>query len=125
VPKDAKKLRWTLQSLGFSDSAINAAWPGWWTEDAEGSASAQTELRFSLARKLGLDPRSLVEEEEPRFVWRDRPKFKRLTSENDFERSALASFGASLTRALVSSSEEGQSIEGISARTLRESILAT
>jgi len=125
VAKDAKELKWSLHNLGFSDSAINAAWPAWWTDEAGHSISANTELRFSLARKLGLDPRSLIEDDEPRFVWRDEAKFKRLTSENDFERSALTSFGASITRALISASQPGPSIVGTSAAELREGILST
>src|SRR5262245_58890952 len=83
VPRDANSLKWSLQKLGFSDTAIDAAWPEWWSVDADASASANAELRFSLARKLGLDPRSLIENDEPRFVWREA-KYKHLTGENEF-----------------------------------------
>jgi hypothetical protein len=99
--QSARKLRWNLRSLGLSDTIIDAAWPEWWSEAAEASTSAQSELRFSIARKLGLDPKSLLED-QPRFVWRDEAKFKRLTSESEIERSALASFGISVGRALLS-----------------------
>jgi Zn-dependent peptidase ImmA (M78 family) len=75
-----------------------------------------------LARKLGLDPRSLLDEGQPRFVWRDA-KFKRLTTESDFEQSALASFGASLAGALTTASTPGPLIEGISAASLRKTLL--
>ena len=124
MASDAKELKWILRERGFSETALEAAWPAWWSDDAEGSASANTELRFSLARKLGLDPRSLIEEGQPRFVWREA-KFKRLTGETDFERSALSSFGISIGRALVSSTQPGPSIEGMSATTLRRGILAS
>ena len=122
MANDANKLRSSLHNLGFGDSAIEAAWPGWWTDDAVSSPSANAELRFSLARKLGLDPRSLTEDGEPRFVWREA-KFKRLTGETDFEKSALASFGASLARALTGASEARESIEGYSAASLRGLLL--
>lgn len=98
---DSKILRRSLKSFGLSDPAINAAWPEWWSLEAESSLSAQNELRFSIARKLGLDPRSLFDEEGPRFIWRDEAKFKRLTSENQFELAALTSFGMSVGGALV------------------------
>ncbi len=98
---DSKILRRSLKSFGLSDPAINAAWPDWWSAEAEGSPSAQNELRFSLARKLGLDPRSLLDDSEPRFIWRDEAKFKRLTGENQFELAALTSFGMSVGSALV------------------------
>ncbi len=124
MPEDVKKLRWNLEKLGLSDSAIAAAWPSWWSDDAENSASAHVELRFSLARKLGLDPRSLLEGEEPRFVWRDEGKFKRLSSENELERAAIGSFGASISRALVAATKAGPSIEGVDVQQLRKSILA-
>lgn len=119
-----KKLRWILQGLGLSDSAIDAAWPGWWSDEAEISESANAELRFSLARKLGLDPRSLLEGEEPRFVWWDEGKFKRVSSESDLERAAISSFGASISRALVAATKAGHSIEGVNAQQMRDLILA-
>lgn len=122
---DEKKLRLTLREFGLSDPAINAAWPSWWSDDAESSASAKAELRFSLARKLGLDPRSLLEDDTPRFVWRDEAKFKRLSSESDLERAAISSFGISIARALVAGSGSGTSIVGVDARRLRKSILAS
>lgn len=97
---DAKKLRWSLRELGLSSSAIDAAWPQWWSEAAEASSSAQTELRFSLSRKLGLNARSLIDD-TPQFAWKDEAKFKRLTAETGPEQAALISFGASVGRALT------------------------
>jgi hypothetical protein len=123
VATDAKELRWILRKRGFSDTALEAAWPTWWSDDANDSASANTELRFSLARKLGLDPRSLIDEVQPRFVWREA-KFKRLTGESDFERNALSSFGISIGRSLVSSTQAGPPMQGMPAVTLRQGILA-
>lgn len=120
---DAKTLKWTLEKFGLSDPAISAAWPEWWSDDAEASASAQTELRFSLARKLGLDPKSLLEEDEPRFVWKSNAKFKHLTSESELERAALTSFGTSIARSMVVATELQGSLEGLSAGELREKIL--
>ena len=71
--ESAGDLRLRLRGLGLSDSAVSAAWPRWWSEDAESSASARAELRFGVARRLGLDPHSLLEDRDaPRFLWRDR-----------------------------------------------------
>jgi hypothetical protein len=120
---DAEKLRWSLKTLGLSDHAINAAWPEWWSDSADASASARAELRFSLARKLGLDPQSLFDMGEPKFIWKDEAKFKRLTTETSTERAALVSFGASIGRALIAATPPGPSIMGISPHLLRESIL--
>jgi hypothetical protein len=101
---DANKLRWSLRELGLSSSAIDAAWPQWWSKAADASNSAQTELRFSLSRKLGIDARSLIDD-APRFVWKDEAKFKRLTAETGSEQAALISFGASVGRALIAATE--------------------
>src|SRR6266478_1051876 len=94
VMEHARRFRQRLRGFGFTDPAIDAAWPSWWSDEAESSFSAQTELRFSIARKLGLEPRSLLEDEtEPRFIWRDEARFKRLSGESDLERAGITSFG--------------------------------
>jgi IrrE N-terminal-like domain len=96
-------LRRRLRDAGLSDPALNAAWPTWWSEAAEASPSAAAELRFSLARKLGLDPRSLMDDESaPRFAWRDQARFKHLSNEDEQELSAITSFGTAIANVLVS-----------------------
>jgi len=120
---DSDKVRWDLRSLGLSDVIIDAAWPDWWSAAAEASPSAQAELRFSLSRKLGLDPRSLLDDEQPRFVWRDEGKFKGLNVDTPVERGALVSFGAAVGRALVAAASPGPPLVGVAALELRASIL--
>lgn len=88
------------------------------------SPSARLELRFSLARKLGLDPRSLLDEgDEPRFVWRDEARFKNLTREDEEEQAVLASFGAALGQVLTAATNEGPDITGMPASELRANLL--
>lgn len=100
---EAGRLRNRLKAIGLSDPAIQAAWPEWWSDAADPSPSARLELRFSIARKLGLDPHSLLDEEvAPRFVWRDEARFKHLSGESDAERAAITSFGRALGSLLVS-----------------------
>ena len=123
VSSDSRKLRHELRGLGLGQSAINAAWPAWWSDEAGDSVSARAELRFSLARKLGLDPRSLLEDDQPRFVWRDEGKYKRLSTETEQERAAITSFGASIARPLLAAAPEGPSVAGATAQQLRKSIL--
>src|SRR4051812_31196680 len=94
---ESARIKGRLREVGLSDAAIDAAWPDWWSDSAEPSASARNDLRFSLARKLGLDARSLVDEEgSPRFVWRDEARFKNLSTESELERAAIASFGKAI-----------------------------
>ena len=121
---NAKKLKRDLRKLGLSESAVEAAWPIWWSEDAANSASAQTELRFSLARKLGLDPRSLLEDGSPRFIWQgEQAKFKGLSTQAEGELTAIGAYGISLGKGLIKATEVGPSIVGVSALQLRSNIL--
>lgn len=121
----ASHLKQRLRSIGLSDSAITAAWPAWWSEDADASVSAQAELRFSLARKLGLDPHSLLEEDQqPRFIWRDEARFKHLSDEGLLERAAITSFGTALGRYLIGASPVAPNPGEWSSSTLRQAILS-
>ena len=81
---------------------------------------------FSLARKLGLDPRSLLEEtDEPRFVWRDTARFKNLSGESDFERSALASFGTVLAMLLTKAAPDYRELGDARASDIRRLLLTS
>ena len=124
---EAERFRRRLKTIGLSDPAINAAWPDWWSDDADPSSSARLELRFSVARKLGLDARSVLDEEGiPRFIWKDEARFKHLSGETDLERAAISSFGRSIGALLTSSSGVGQfSLLGASAATLRDAVLSS
>src|SRR5438552_11195244 len=113
-----------IRRTGLSDSAISAAWPDWWTEGAEDSPSARAELRFSLARKLGLDPRSLVSDEEPRFIWDDSARFKGFSGDSDRERPVTSSFGTALSRMLIEATPAVADVSGLTAARLRGLILA-
>lgn len=122
----ARELRQRLSGLGLSASAIDAAWPRWWSEAADESASARTELHFSVARRLGLDPRSLIDQEQsPRFIWRDEARFKHLSGEDELELAGITSFGRAVTSALIRATPETEgSIAGLPAPELRAAILA-
>ncbi len=87
------------------------------------STSARTELRFSLARKLGLEPSSLLGEGEPRFVWRDVAKFKHMSGEGEVEQTAITSFGRALGNLLVNAAPAPLTGIGTSALELREIVL--
>lgn len=119
---DGKKLRKRLKEAGLSDPLIDAAWPAWWSDEAFSSQSASAELRFSIARKLGLSPKSLFHD-EVEFIWKDDARFKHLSNETDDEKSALTSFGKSISRILVQSVKSISIQERFDPLTLRNSIL--
>lgn len=99
--ESANHLRNRLLTFGLSRMAIDAAWPTWWSDDADSSAAARADLRFSLARKLGLAPQSLLDCNEPRFVWHDAVRFKHLAGESESAKASISSFGAALSNILI------------------------
>jgi hypothetical protein len=123
VDEDTRKLVGELKRAGLSDQAIRAAWPSWWHDDASTTRSGRTELRFALARKLGLSPQSLIGE-RVEFVWKDDARFKNLLTENAAQRAALASFGVSVGRLMLRATPEARSIVGVGATDFRRAILA-
>ena len=116
------QVRRELHQAGLTIRAIDAAWPEWWSREAESSASATAELRYTLARRLGLSPASLFEG-PPRFVWCDEAKFKRLTAADEAERAAISSFGMAFGRMLTRATPStGDMIPG-DGRPIRTAIL--
>jgi hypothetical protein len=89
-----------LRNYGLTDEVIDLAWPSWWSDEAETSASATAELRFSLARRLGLDARELLRD-EPVFVWKVG-KFKSLKASTALQQDAIISYCTSVARVALS-----------------------
>lgn len=97
---EAHKLRQQLRKSGLTEKAIDAAWPEWWSDELEASPSSRAELRFTLARKLGLNPRPLLGE-RVEFIWRDRARFKHLSAGDDVRQDVMTSFGVSIGKLLI------------------------
>ena len=125
-PTTSTALRGRLRRLGLSPGAVDAAWPRWWSAEADASASARAELAFSVARRLGLDPGSLLEgSDAPKFIWREEAQFKGLSTETDLERAGITSFGRSVAAAAVSATiQPAISVAGATAQSLRGQLLA-
>lgn len=94
-----------IRQAGLSPSIIDAAWPEWWSEQADASDSAKIELRFSVARKLGLDPRTLLDDQAPRWIWEDAARFKSFRGDVQDHQPVISSFGMALGRILLSATE--------------------
>lgn len=118
----SRRLKRDLRQAGLSNSIIQAAWPSWWSQDAEGSPSAQAELRFALARKLGLSAPALMGDRVD-FVWKDEARFKHLLHENELGHSILASFAVAVGRLLLQSLRPGPAQLPAAAAALRSLIL--
>ncbi len=126
APTTDTQLRARLRNLGLTSAAINAAWPRWWSAEANASRSAQAELAFTVARRLGLDARSLLEQADtPRFLWRTEARFKRLAGENETEREGITSFGWSVASLLLEAAPvPAANLAGATASALRQQLLA-
>jgi hypothetical protein len=124
LTNEAGRIRQRLKHLGLTDAAVEAAWPQWWSDDAESSPSARLELRFSIARKLGLDARSLSDSEgTPRFIWRDEARFKNLSHESALDRAAISSFGRAIGSILSAAISGEQKVLNQDPINIRNSIL--
>ncbi len=121
---DADSLKAKLRAAGLSRAAVEAAWPEWWSDQAESSVSARTELRLAVARNLGLAPQALIGERVD-FVWRDRARFKHLRATDGLPVAALNSFGVSVGRSLIEATEPHGDLVGLSAAKLRALLLGT
>jgi hypothetical protein len=123
----SRELKDRLGALGMNPDVVDAVWPAWWSEEAEGSASARTELRFGVSRRLGMDPRSLLGvDEEPRFLWGGREvRFKNLSDASEVERTGLTSFGRAVASILLQATPPAsRGINDTAAQTLRDAILS-
>lgn len=123
MDEDSSKLFQDLRSAGVSSAAIRAAWPAWWSDELAASPSGRAELRFALARRLGLAPKPLLGE-RVEFVWKDSARFKHLTTQDPTQQDILSSFGVSVGRLLLSATQESSiDLADLSANELRNSIL--
>jgi hypothetical protein len=123
VTTDAQKLRQQLKQSGISAKAIEAAWPAWWSDELEASPSSRAELRFTLARKLGISPKPLLGE-RVEFIWRDRARFKHLAAGDDVRQDAITSFGVSIGKLLIKATPSTM-FPLVNASELREIVLST
>ncbi len=119
---EESKLRRRLQEAGLSRRIVSAAWPTWWTEELSQSPSARAELRFALARRLGLEPKPLLGE-RVEFVWKDHARFKHLGAETLEQQQVLSSFAVSVGRILTRGVPSGRGFLGVRAEQLRADIL--
>jgi hypothetical protein len=120
-------LRQRLNELGLSRQAIEAAWPGWWAVEAESSTSARAELAFAISRRLGLDPRTVIQSGAPiEFARIGVAEFKHLSGETEQERLGIASFGQAVARAALAGAPEPQfALPGREATAIRQAILSS
>lgn len=122
MPPSSDQLRRELIQAGIANSAIDAVWPQWWSDEANSSMSATAELTYTVARRLGLSPRALLDG-STQFLWRDETKFKNLGTTTEQDRSILAAFGTAVGRCAIQATRPTNFGEAVNIRAVREAIL--
>lgn len=124
--QSAAGFRQTIEQMGVPSATVDAVWPEWWSAEAEGSKAAQTELRLTVARRLGLRPTTLFEDSEVEFVWQHEAKFKGFSAYSDREKSAITSFGQAFAQTIlpaVAPPPPQKSLRGFDANTVRDALM--
>lgn len=118
--------RQSIERMGIPSATVDAVWPEWWSAEAEGSKAAQTELRLTVARRLGLRPTTLFDDKAVEFVWQHEAKFKGLSTYSDREQSAITSFGQAFAQTIlpaVEVSTQRQGLRDLDASVVRDALM--
>ena len=118
----ASNLASQLRTAGLSNNAIKAAWPAWWSDELASEPSGRAELRFALARRLGISPKSLSGE-RVEFIWTKNAKFKNGPRTDAAIERILVAFGRAFGRTMTSATPTGRNINGLSPLEIRRLIL--
>ena len=111
-----------LHDAGFSSAAIDAAWPSWWSDQLASEPSGQAELRFALARRLGVSPKSLSGE-RVEFIWKREAKFKNGPTPGADIGPLLTSFATSFGRSMTAAAPPLANLDSFTALDLRRMIM--
>lgn len=102
VPRDRDPIATLLDrvsALGFPRNYVEAQMPSWWSPEARKSGSAVMQLELTLARRLGLDVRSLLEG-NPTLAQRLNAKYKRARRYTEQQLAISTSVCVSLAEAV-------------------------
>lgn len=114
-----------LTQAGFSKDLVQASLPDWWTAADAESLSGRTFVSLLLARRLSLDPSSLLDDNVPvGFLHTGPTKFKHLRLGPGLQREALTAYSQGVARLVLAARQEVDSRPVPSASDLRRSLLA-
>jgi IrrE N-terminal-like domain len=120
------RLHSRLLEAGFSEELVQASMPEWWSIDGEDSSSAQTLIALLLARRLSLDPQSLLDDNVPiGFLHTGPTKFKHLRIGPGSRLDALTAYCQGVARILFAAFPVEGDISVPDALELRRLVLAS
>ncbi|ABM34290.1 ImmA/IrrE family metallo-endopeptidase [Paracidovorax citrulli] len=95
-----------LLDIGLSQEMIDLSLPDWWVAEDNESPSARAMASMLLARRLNLDPTTLLDDEVPLgFLHTGVSKFKHMRLADGVRRDALVGFATGVGRILLSMAE--------------------
>lgn len=101
-----------LLDIGLSRDLIEASLPEWWQVDDNQSTSARTLVSLMLARRLNIDPSTLLDDSVPvGFLHTGPTKFKHMRLGDGPRRNALIGFASGVGRILLSMLDPAGAIE--------------
>lgn len=96
-----------LLDIGLSKEVVYASLPEWWDAEDYASASARTMASLLLARRLNIDPTTLLDDNVPvGFLHTGVSKFKHMRLGEGARKDALVGFSMGVGRILVSIAED-------------------
>lgn len=92
-----------LLDIGLSREIVDMSLPEWWVSEDYESLSARTMASLLLARRLNIDPTTLLDDEVPvGFLHTGVSKFKHMRLADGARRNALVGFATGVGRILLS-----------------------
>jgi len=97
-----------LLDLGLSEELVSAAMPDWWEPTDSASNSARTLASLLLARRLSLDPRTLLNDNVPLgFLHTGPTKFNHMRLADGLRKQALVAYAQGVGRVALGAMSAG------------------
>jgi hypothetical protein len=125
---DTSRLVERLVAVGYPEEFVRASLPDWWTPEQGATTSGKTLVSLLLARRLGLDPETLLDDNVPvGFLHTGPTKFKHLRLGPGLQREALTAYSQGVARIVMAARRgvESESRHVPSALELRRQVLET
>ena len=106
MANNSDRLVTRLLDIGLSEALVDLSLPEWWVAEDNESPSARAMASMLLARRLNLDPTTLLDDEVPvGFLHTGVSKFKHMRLAEGARRDALVGFATGVSRIVLSMAE--------------------
>lgn len=110
---------------GFAVPFVRRQMPEWWSAEAEREAGALTDLKVVLARRLGLDLLSVLQDGPVAFALPDAVKFKRsVRVADEAPPEPFLAYCTAVARSVVGAMPRGSELPAVDAEAERNAVLS-